>query len=144
MSLYDVADKYTEYINEIDSHYSPIEYDKYILTMDGSSHDAHQHDILLKLIDVRIITNVMPEALIKTEIDPSIHRPLMQRLTMTKYKIKATVPKKSNCKNFRDQKFMSIFHSRVNGKVLSGHPIVTSTGNTLRVISYVKYLEKKI
>lgn len=45
--------------------------------MDGSSHDAHQHDILLKLIDVRIVTNVMPEALIKTEIDPSIHRPLM-------------------------------------------------------------------
>lgn len=41
MSIYDVADKYTEYINEIDSEYSPLLYDRYILTMDGSSHDAH-------------------------------------------------------------------------------------------------------
>lgn len=39
---------------------------------------------------------------------------------------------------------MSIFHAKVDGKVLSGHPIVTSTGNTLRVISYIKYLEMKI
>lgn len=39
---------------------------------------------------------------------------------------------------------MSVFKARINGKVLSGHPIVTSTGNTLRVISYLKYLEYKI
>lgn len=41
MSLYDVADKMTEYNNEIDAKHSPLEYDKYIITMDGSSHDAH-------------------------------------------------------------------------------------------------------
>lgn len=41
MSMYDVADKMTEYNNEIDSKFSPLEYNKYILTMDGSSHDAH-------------------------------------------------------------------------------------------------------
>lgn len=63
---------------------------------------------------------------------------------MTKYNIRATVPKKRHCKNPRDQKYLSIFKAKINGKVLSGHPIVTSTGNTLRVISYLKFLEHKI
>lgn len=68
----------------------------------------------------------------------------MKRLTMTNYKIRATVPNKKYCKNPRDQKFMSVLKARINGKVLSGHPIVTSTGNTLRVISYLKYMEYKV
>lgn len=39
--MYDVADKMTQYNDEIDQKYSPLEYDKFVLTMDGSSHDAH-------------------------------------------------------------------------------------------------------
>jgi len=70
--------------------------------MDGSSHDAHQHEVLLKLIDVRLVRNLMEEALMKTEICPSIYKPLLKRLTLTNYKITATVPKKSNYKNPRD------------------------------------------
>lgn len=30
------------------------------------------------------------------------------------------------------------------GKVLSGHPIVTSPGNTIRVVSFLKFFERKI
>lgn len=43
-----------------------------------------------------------------------------------------------------DAKFMALFKLEVDGKVLSGHPIVTSTGNTLRVLAYLKFLEFKM
>lgn len=40
-SMYDVADKYTEYMREIERKHPPTEWKYYIMTMDGSSHDAH-------------------------------------------------------------------------------------------------------
>jgi hypothetical protein len=40
-SVADVADKMTKINHEIDLAFPPSEYSKYILTLDGSSHDAH-------------------------------------------------------------------------------------------------------
>lgn len=101
-SLYDVADKMTKDYIDIMNLYPASEYAYFILTLDGSSHDAHQHKMLMDLVDMRIIKDIMPEALMKTEIPPDIHNEVMKRLLLTNYKIKATVPKKAHARNKGD------------------------------------------
>jgi len=62
-SMYDVADKFTERYNKILTRYPPSEYRSFIMTMDGSSHDAHQHELLMKLIDVRYVKHLYDDTL---------------------------------------------------------------------------------
>jgi len=38
---------------------------------------------------------------------------------------------------------MALLKGKITGKVMSGHPYVTSTGNALRCVSYMKFMEKK-
>jgi len=65
-------------------------------------------------------------------------------MTMTKYKCVTRHCDRGMYKHKKDAEWMGILKANIDGEVLSGHPIVTSTGNTLRVIAYVKYLEYKM
>lgn len=39
---------------------------------------------------------------------------------------------------------MKFLTAIIKGLVMSGHPFVTSSGNTLRCITYIKFLEYKL
>jgi hypothetical protein len=86
----------------------------------------------------------MLDAMQKTDLEVNTYGELMKRLTLTNYKIVATTPRACGIKHPADRKFFALFKLLVHGKVLSGHPIVTTPGNTMRVITYIKYLEKKL
>lgn len=115
-----------------------------MLTIDGSSHDAHQHEILMKLVDGQILEECFDTLYQRVELDPSIKKACYKRLSTFKYKITATYPEKAQARNPLDSQIMALFTGMVTGKVMSGHPFVTSTGNTLRCLAYVKYLEYKM
>ena len=142
LSYVDVADRMTTHLSRMPERYMKG-YKMGILTLDGSSHDAHQHEILMKLVDERLINSLGYDVLEKTEIDPTIYREVIKRLKNFKYDIQAQGGDKS-LKHPSDRRKFALFTASLNGKVMSGHPFVTSTGNTFRCILYIKYLEYRL
>lgn len=80
----------------------------------------------------------------KSEIGLEYQTELFRRLTTIHYKITSRYAKKQHIVNKQDRKFMRFLTAIIKGLVMSGHPFVTSSGNTLRCITYVKFLEHMI
>jgi len=97
-------------------------------SMDGGSHDSHQHASLIRAVDHQIWRKMSP--LIKDFLEKykaknpdRLHANLMDILLSTIAKV--------NLKGLKGKKYGYI---KINGTVFSGSPTLTTFGNTMRVI----------
>lgn len=99
-------------------------------SIDGSSHDSHQHDELIKAIDVKVFDKFYQNIFKLLELPESMRE--MVRRICTTVVIKAKAYHGNTRKTF--------VKASVQGTVYSGHPLRTTLGNTMRVILYTKYV----
>lgn len=128
LSHFDVADKITSNIHKLPGHElrSKIGF----ASADGGSHDAHQHPELIKLVDFWFLRTFGPKVLMKTDIPADVHRLLIKRLTCLKSKFSAYGSKPNG------EKLNLLCKGVAYGTVWSGNPVLTTLGNTIRVIMY--------
>lgn len=94
------------------------------MSYDGSSHDAHQHEELLEIVDNGFFSRYLMLFLGFSEFEPYLHQEIYNCLTATK----------------------TIFESSfgltgmLRGTVFSGHPTRTTLFNTTRVLLYNHYV----
>jgi hypothetical protein len=116
------------------------------LCLDGSNHDGHQHIELIKLVDF-----VFYDMLKSKGYFAKINKCTDQRLLSRIYRVldgcfKTEQFKVKHRAQIRDQngrkRFISLMTQKWRGTVLSGHPTLTTLGNTLRVLMYVAFYLK--
>jgi hypothetical protein len=102
-------------------------------SMDGGSHDSHQHASLIEAVDFNIWK--LMEPLIDQHLrDHGAQNP--DRLKKNIMRVLLSTKAKINIKNSHGRKYGTAV---IDGTVFSGSPTLTTLGNTMRVIFYHKY-----
>lgn len=97
-----------------------------VYSYDGSSHDAHQHAEIIKIVDHFILSELLPIILARSDcIIEECHKETILKNLAT------LVNKFFTTEGMRGELF---------GTVFSGHPTLTTLFNTLRTILYNRYL----
>lgn len=108
--------------------------DPVCLSMDGGSHDSHQHSSLIEAIDHQVWLKFKPEVY-KFLIWARAKNP--DRLIKDVYSL---ILNNLAQLNFRAPGGQSLGHVKIKGTVFSGSPVLTTFGNTLRVIHSIKFM----
>lgn len=110
--------------------------DDYIrIAIDGSAHDSHQHHTLITAIDHTYWRRIFEPLFDILRIQPSVRDMFKEQIFQLKAKVKLLT--KTNGSN------TTIATAQVKGTTFSGHPTLTTLGNTLRVGSYILYILMK-
>jgi len=110
-----------------------VEDDCVWVSWDGSSHDAHQHWSIIDLIDTRFIKGIFDKVFLACEYPAYLYDQVYNCLTKMEVPV-ACYGKDAN------KKRKVLFEGMIKGTTFSGHSVRTTLGNTLRVISYSKFV----
>lgn len=104
------------------------------LSLDGGSHDSHQHKALIQAVDHQMWQWAKPEVLkflqhFKAENPTKLANDMYKHILLN---TKAIIDLKTS-------KFESLGNIHIDGTVFSGSPTLTTLGNTMRVILCLKF-----
>lgn len=120
-STTELAAKWNEYRQDPTNAFSR----NYFYSYDGAVHDAHQHLVLIKIVDHFIMRKILPRIMKSSHCAVPAHltNAVLEALTQNSY----------------------TFHTKtgivgkITGTVFSGHPTLTTLFNTLRTILYNRF-----
>lgn len=118
------------------------------ICLDGSNHDGHQHISLIKSIDFVFYEKLKQKGYFSSILNiqdhktlDRVYRVLDKCFKTEQFKVKHRINLADHRRGGR-KRFIPLITQTWKGTVLSGHPTLTTLGNTLRVISYIAYYLK--
>lgn len=102
-------------------------------SLDGGSHDSHQHSSLIQAVDHQIWQHFKPEI---TQLLVEQGAANVDRLVRDIYRVLLSTKARIDFRHRREH----LGHAVVDGTVFSGSPTLTTLGNTMRVIYYYKFM----
>lgn len=102
-------------------------------SLDGGSHDSHQHSSLIRAVDHQLWMHFKPE-IAQLLIQQGAINP--DRLLQDIYRILLSTKARIDFRHAKEY----LGHAIVDGTVFSGSPTLTTLGNTMRVMYYYKFI----